>query len=107
MEEVILKEKKEEIKEEKKKILELKEEIKKLSKEQRYLKSQRKTVNLKGERTINPMDAQFKVQMNKYNLRHLYLVYAKLRGKDIKIVERSYKNPPNTYTLEKLIQKYS
>ena len=57
-------------------------EIKRLSEEQIFLKNQRKTVKLIGERQVEPEVAAYKVFNNKETLRHLFEAYAILRGKD-------------------------
>lgn len=92
---------------EKTKIQQLKDEIKKLSIEQRYLKGQRKTVNLKGKRTVDPWEAVYRVQRNKLELRHMFIAYAKLRGKSLEKIEKDSKTPFNEHMVNKIIEKYS
>jgi len=61
-------------------IYQLVEEIKELSDEQRVLKNQRKTVNLIGERTMEPWKAVYKHQQNRKRLSRLLAAYDVLRG---------------------------
>ena len=85
---------------------ELKSEIKTLEAEQKSLKPQRKTIHFLGERTVEPDMAAAKVRGNKERLRHLYLVYGTLRGKTPEQVEPNCKSKPNTWLLDKLMDKY-
>ena len=61
----------------------IKNEIKKLSSEQVVLKNQRKTVNLVGERTMEPYDAYMKHQHNRVQLWKLHTAYQLLKGKEV------------------------
>lgn len=61
----------------------LKNEIKSISTEQRELKNQMKTINLVGERTIEPLVAQYKHWQNRRNLNLMYATYQILRGKEV------------------------
>lgn len=56
--------------------------IKELSSNQVFLKNQRRTVNLQGERQMLPSIAAFKHWAGRDELRHLYHTYAVLRGKE-------------------------
>lgn len=69
----------------------IKDRIADLAKEQKNLKPQRKTVHFKGERTIDPSEATYKVDNNKSELRYLYAAYGLLRGKGFEITESSFK----------------
>lgn len=71
--------------------------LKEKSKGQRSLKNQRKTINLKGERTIDSSTATYNHRRNKKSLRDLYIVYAKVRGKDL---QQTDKNVFEDYTEE-------
>ena len=55
-------------------------EIKKLSNEQLILKPQRKTVKFTGTRTTPAWSATDTALENRFQLRHLYIVYAILKG---------------------------
>lgn len=58
------------------------QEIKTLSSQQGALKAQRKTVHLKVERSISAEDASYLARTNSNKLMHLFITYAKLRGKE-------------------------
>lgn len=62
------------------KIAELKKRIKSLSLNQKRLKPQRKQ-NYKGIRKYSQNQASEYARQNKFNLMHMYHVYAELRGK--------------------------
>lgn len=92
----------------------IKETIKVLSKEQIELRNQRKTVHLKGERTMPAVGytqvpgykwipgAADKHRANRYLLRHLFIAYAKLRGKEIP----KSKKPVNDKLVNEFLEKY-
>lgn len=61
----------------------IKKDIKVLANEQMVLKPQRKTILFSGTRTIEPYQAVQKAEENKQKLRHLYVAYNVLRGKDV------------------------
>ena len=60
---------------EKEQFLRFKEDLKKEAKEQKELKNQRKSVHIKGERTINPYDAAWKARSNRWELDKKYVIY--------------------------------
>ena len=60
---------------EKTQFLRFKEDLKRRAANQRELKNQRKTVRLKGERTVNPYDAAEQARRNKRDLDTLYVIY--------------------------------
>ena len=60
---------------EKEQFLRFKEDLKKEAQEQKELKNQRKTVHIKGERTIDPYDAAEKVRSNRWELDKKYVIY--------------------------------
>jgi hypothetical protein len=64
----------------------LKNEIKQLAEYQRVLRDQRKSVNNKLDRTIEPREAQWKHKAHRDKLRILYAAQAILRGKTIEQV---------------------
>ena len=57
-------------------------EIKTLSEQQSVLKNQRKTVHLKVERSMPAFEAAGRVKANSTRLMHLFIAYAKLKGKE-------------------------
>lgn len=61
----------------------LKQTIKTLAAAQSSLKNQRKTVKIIGERTMTARQAFFQHQANRERLRHMYIAYAELRGRDV------------------------
>jgi hypothetical protein len=69
----------------------MRERIVELENRQKEIKPQRKTVNFKGERTINVYDAAEEVKNNKHLLRMFYAAYGLLRGKGFERVESAYK----------------
>lgn len=73
----------------------LREEIAALEKKQVELKAQRKTVNLKVKRTVNPYDAAQAVDENKPKLRVMYAAYGLMRGKRFNQVENHWVNENN------------
>jgi len=76
-----------------KNIQELKNAINEIATTQKVLKQNRKTVNFIGERSIPAYEAAYKVQSNKYELRHMYLAYGILRGKDLKTIDSGVGKP--------------
>ena len=54
------------------------------------MKAQRKTVNLKVERTVDPFSAAENVRSNRERLRIMYAAYGVLRGKTFEQIENSY-----------------
>ena len=60
---------------EKEQFLRFKEDLKREAQEQKELKNQRKTVRLKGGRTIDPYQAAEKVRDNGYHLDKKYVIY--------------------------------
>ena len=86
-----------------------KEDIKKLSQEQRELKAQRKTVNLKVERKVDPSEASDRVVYQKHYLRLLHAAYGLMRGKTFEQIEsKPSLDPLENYTVEiqKLVKHY-
>ena len=71
-------------------IKQLRQEIAALEVEQKNMKAQRKTVNLKVERTVNPYTAAENVRTYRERLRIMYAAYGVLRGKTFEQIENSY-----------------
>ena len=65
----------------KEEVKQLREEIAALEKEQINMKAQRKTVNLKVERTVNPFEAADNVRYNRGKLRVMYAAYDSSKSK--------------------------
>lgn len=81
----------------------IRETIKNLSQQQVEAKNQRKTVNLKGERTMEPSQAVSEILSNKYQLRHLFLAYNILKGKEVIYPKRA---EYSTSLIEKMVDIY-
>ena len=89
----------------------IKDDIKKLSEEQRFLKNQRKTVKLIGERIIEPWEATYTHQSNREKLRLMYAAYGLMRGKSFYQTENKYSeenHPLNNFKnkIDKIILDY-
>lgn len=74
----------------KEEIKQLRQEIAALEVSQKNMKAQRKTVNLKVERTVDPFSAAEAVKSNREQLRIMYAAYGVLRGKTFEQIENSY-----------------
>lgn len=61
-------------------VAKLKNDVKALAKGQKELRNQRKTVNLEGERKMEPWMAAMEHRQNRAKLRAMYTAYAILRG---------------------------
>jgi hypothetical protein len=84
---------------------ELKSAIKDLSTKQRETKNQRKSVKFTGTRSLNPKDAQMLALEQKWQLKHMFIAYAILRGKPIETAV----GPKTEYSQNKvneLVEKY-
>jgi hypothetical protein len=68
-------------------IAKMKADIKVKSEEQRFLKNQRKTVHIVGERKMEASDATYRHQTNREDLRILYAAYGLARGKSFSQIE--------------------
>lgn len=73
----------------------LREEIAALEQEQISMKAQRKTVNLKVKRTVDPYSAAMNVLSNREKLRVMYAAYGLMRGKRFNQVENHWDNKNN------------
>lgn len=71
-------------------ITKFKNDIKELSEQQRFLKNQRKTVKLVGERKMSPSEATWKHQMNRDKLRLMFAAYGLIRGKSFSQTENKF-----------------
>jgi len=68
----------------------LKADIKKLAENQRFLKNQRKTVYIVGERKMPAAEASWRFRENRYKLRILYAAYGVIRGKTYAQIENNH-----------------
>lgn len=70
----------------------LKKEIKQLSENQRFLKDQRKSVHIKGERKLEPWIAAYTHKENRSKLRIMYGAYTILRLKELPESEKQFED---------------
>jgi hypothetical protein len=91
----------------------IKNDIRQLAENQKSLKNQRKTVHLKGERTIEPWKATLTHNANRHQLRLLYAAYHVLKGRDLSTFETKPSNKSNIVPISiyadqinKLVEKY-
>lgn len=68
----------------------MKSDIKVKVEEQRFLKNQRRTEKLVGDRIMSPSDATYKHQCNREDLRIMYAAYGLARGKSFNQIENHY-----------------
>jgi hypothetical protein len=89
----------------------MKEDIKTKVEEQKFLKNQRKTVKIVGERVIPAKDATYKHQTNREDLRIMYAAYGIARGKSFSQIENHYseeEHPLQKYqkSIDRILEKY-
>ena len=89
----------------------MKEDIKTKAEEQKFLKDQRKTVHIKGERVIPAKDATYKHMANREDLRIMYAAYGIARGKSFSQIENHFSetdHPLQKYqkSIDRLLEKY-
>jgi hypothetical protein len=68
----------------------MKEDIKIKAEEQKFLKNQRKTVKIVGERKMSAKDATYRHQINREDLRIMYAAYGIARGKSLSQIENHF-----------------
>jgi hypothetical protein len=89
----------------------MKEDIKTKVEEQKFLKNQRKTVKIVGERKIPAKDATYKHQTNREDLRVMYAAYGLARGKSFSQIENHFpeeNHPLQRFqkSIDRLLEKY-
>lgn len=84
----------------------LKETIKDLASKQYGLKQQRKTINFQGERTLQPWEAATKHLSNRDTLRHMYMAYGLIKGREQSEIELAPLTEINMQVVNKLIEQY-
>ena len=89
----------------------MREDIKTKAEEQKFLKNQRKTVKIVGERTIPAKDAAYKHMTNREDLRIMYAAFGLARGKSFSQTENHYPeadHPLQKYqkSIDRLLEKY-
>ena len=81
-------------------ISKLKEEIKKLSTNQKFFKEQRKTVNIKNKRIIEPWEANYKHNINREKLSIMYATLLVLNGFSLKEATNMHLSKKDNYIFE-------
>jgi len=94
-----------------KNIAELKKNIKDSSLKVRNLKNQRKTVNFKGDRTVEPYQAVLLLNQERFSLRLMHIAYGLLRGRSYEQIEKNVRDENKLtevdfFTINKLVEKY-
>lgn len=89
----------------------LKEKIKQMSKEQSFLKDQRKSVHNKCERVIEPWQAVYKHDSNRYDLRLMFAAYGIMKGRTFSQIENTHpeeSHPLRAFqgSIDKIIAQY-
>jgi hypothetical protein len=92
-------------------IAKMKEDIKVKVEEQKFLKNQRKTVKIVGERKMPAKDATYKHQVNREDLRIMYAAYGIARGRSFSQIENNHpeeNHPLQKYqkSIDRLLEKY-
>jgi hypothetical protein len=92
-------------------IAKMKADIKAKVEEQRFLKNQRKTVYIVGDRIIPANEAWYKHYTNREDLRILYAAYGLARGKCFSQIENHYseaEHPLKKYqrSIDRITEKY-
>ena len=92
-------------------IAKMKADIKTKVEEQKFLKNQRKTVKIVGERVIPAKDATYKHQINREDLRIMYAAYGLARGKSFSQTESQHaeeNHPLQKYqkSIDRILEKY-
>lgn len=90
----------------KEQVLSLKKAIKSLVAEQRLAKPQRKTVHFTGLRTMPSWKAAATHQINRYDLRHMYIAYGAMRGKSIEQIEPNRKTDYSESKVNQILENY-
>lgn len=93
-------------------VKQIKEDIKLMANIQKELKNQRKTVHLKGERTMEPWEATMTHQNNRNKLRVMYAAYGLIRGKSFSIIENKFPEEEHPLyefqsSIDQIISSYS
>ena len=89
----------------------MKSDIKELAENQKFLKNQRKTEKLVGEREMPARDARWAHEENREKLRAMYAAYGLMRGKSFSVTENKYpeENHPlygYEFQINKLLESY-
>lgn len=92
-------------------IAKMKADIKVKVEEQKFLKNQKKTVHIVGERKMDASTARTKHRYNREDLRVMYAAYGIARGKSFSQIENHYpeENHPLTKfqgSIDRILNKY-
>ena len=77
----------------------IKAEIKVAAAYQVFLKNQRKTEKIVGNREMSPSEATWKHQVNKAKLSAMYIAYGVMRGKDLEEQLKAHASKRDDYTI--------
>ena len=87
-------------------ILKCKLDIKELAQYQTILKNQRKTVHIIGDRIMPADEASAIHSFRRHKLRHMYIAYAQIRGKDYSNVEKNAKHEYDKKLVTNILKVY-
>lgn len=84
----------------------IRQTAKTLAAEQPVLKNQRKTVHIKGERTMDRWTAIYKHSSNRLQLNSLYAAQLFLKGKDLETINQQQGDYHTEGSINQTIEKY-
>jgi hypothetical protein len=84
----------------------IREAAKTLAAKQPVLKNQRKTVHIKGERTMDRWEAVCAHAHNRYLLNQLYAAQSFLRGRDLETINKQHGDWHTESSINKTIETY-
>lgn len=89
----------------------MKVDIKAIAEEQKFLRNQRKSVHIVGERKMPEWEAENRHRSNRERLRVMYAAYGLIKGKSYSQIENHYpeENHPlkkYQYQIDKLMKTY-
>jgi len=84
----------------------VKAQIKVLAENQKVLKNQRKTINIVGERIMEPWQATYRHQSNREELNSLYQTLAFLRGRTLEEIKKQGGEWSSQSIIDSIIKKY-
>jgi len=84
----------------------IREAAKTLAAKQPVLKNQRKSVHIKGERTMSRWEAICAHARNRYLLNQLYAAQSFLRGRDLETIKKQHGDWHTESSINKTIEQY-
>jgi hypothetical protein len=84
----------------------IREAAKTLAAKQPVLKNQRKTVHIKGERTMDRWEALYQHSSNRNELNRLYAAQSFLRGRDLETINKQHGDWHSEISINKTIERY-